>query len=54
MEIRIPTQIIVYILGVIGVIIITGTIMGTIMFIERRYSKRKLNKALREGDEDSK
>lgn len=52
MEIRIPTQIIVYILGIIGVIIVTGSLMGAITFLERRFSRRKLNEALREGDSD--
>ena len=53
MEIRIPTQIIVYVLGVIGVIILTGTLMGSLMLIERRMSDRKLKDALRE-DHDQK
>ena len=53
MEIRIPTQIIVYVLGVIGVIILTVTLMGSLMLIERRMSDRKLKDALRE-DHDQK
>lgn len=48
MEIRIPTQIIVYIMGLIGVVIVTGAIMGIGMFIDRRITRHKLEQALRE------
>ena len=53
MEIRIPTQIIVYVVGVIGVIILTATLMGSLMLIERRMSDQKLKDSLRE-DHDQK
>ncbi len=46
-----PTQIVIYIIGIIGVIVVTGSIMGTFMFIERRWTKRKLNEALRKDDD---
>ncbi len=48
MDIKIPTQIIVYVLGILGVILVTGGIMGALMFFERRVTKRKLNEALRD------
>ena len=48
MEIRIPTQIIVYLLGLVAVIVITGAIMGIGMYVDRRITRRKLEQALRE------
>lgn len=51
MQFHIPTQIVVYILGLIGVIVVTGAIMGIGMFIDRKITRRKLDQALREDKE---
>ncbi len=53
MEFRLPTQIVVYLIGLVAVVVVTGVIMLIGSYIDRKITRRKLDQALRE-DKDQK
>lgn len=51
MEFRLPTQIVVYLIGLVAVVVVTGGIMLIGSYIDRKITRRKLDQALREDQE---